>query len=865
MSRSFILLSFVLLGCTAVAQRAVLSGSVKDEGGTAIPFVTVYLEGTTIGTTTNLDGQYMFDLPVGFHTVVFRCMGFATVIKSVELGGNQELNITLPNQAYRLKEVEVDGNEDPAYRIMRLAAGKRKFYQKQVDEYACRVYIKGLNYIKNAPKRILGQDITIDGLDSSRSGIVYLSESVSELHFKAPDKTTERVIASKVSGNSQGFTWNNATSLHFNFYDRMYDLEGISSRNLVSPLSPSATLYYRFKYKGFFVEDSLIINRIQLIPKVTGVPLFKGDLLIQENTWRIHGADLYLTKNSGIEFVDTLKMKVNFIPLNEDVWVKGTMTFDLSFNVKLFKVKGWGSFTSVYSDYDLGAYIPDTESPSVVEVEDEPELQNPKKEKEEKPNLEDMVRQTDPGELRDRFNNSKQGALIKIESEANELDDAFWDSVRVVPLTTMELKDYKKKDSIEVVRETPAYMDSVDRVNNRFKAMDLVTGYRYHNSKRNYSIQIPGVLDWLNFNPVEGYNLSLSPEFSISDKKQKRNLTISADARYGFASTRFYLQGKVYRRFNSFNRMHFRVEGGHYIQQFDQGAVRELINTGYALFYETNYMRLYRHSYGELGWGRELFNGFRLRLSAYYGHRNPLVNATGIKGQYIESDKREFKSNNDLGDAVAAVPEVIAAHVAAIIEVAISYQPGLRYMQFPDRKLNLGTPYPRFRLNYRKGYAGILGSKTNFDHLVFRMNDDHSMGMAGRFEWSVGAGIFLNSKFVPLANWHHFNTTQTLLAKNDLAAFRGLPYYEASTTAYHAEGHVEQHFRGLILNKIPLIKKLKWHTVAGFHYLYQPDYGHFYEATIGIENIFRVIRVDVAFPFRGTNFLGPAVTVSLPL
>lgn len=862
--RSLLILFMLFQALLVQGQRAMLTGTVTEESGAGVPFVTVYLEGTTLGTTTNLEGAYMFDLPLGFHTVVFRCMGFATVIQSVELKGDQVMDITLPNQAYRLQEVEVDGNEDPAYRIMRLAAGKRKFYQKQVDEYACRVYIKGLNYIENAPERILGQDITLDGLDSSRSGIVYLSESVSELHFKAPDKTTERVIASKVSGNSQGFTWNNATSLQFNFYDRMYDLEGVSSRNLVSPLSPSATMYYRFKYKGFFVEDSLIINRVQLIPKVSGVPLFKGDLLIQENTWRIHGADLYLTKNSGIEFVDTLKMKVNFIPLNEDVWVKGTMTFDLSFNVKLFKVKGWGSFTSVYSDYDLGSYRPDTESPSIVEVEAEPELENEQTSDEGKPDLESRILQSDPGKLREQFTNSKQGALIKIESEANELSDAFWDSVRVVPLTTMELKDYQKKDSIELIRETPAYQDSIDRVNNRFKAIDLVTGYRYHNSRRNYSIQIAGVLDWLNFNPVEGYNLTLSPEFSISDKKQKQNLTISADARYGFASTRFYLQGKIYRRFNSFNRMHFRVEGGHYVQQFDQGAVRELINTGYALFYETNYMRLYRHSYGELGWGRELFNGFRLRLSAYYGHRNPLRNATGIKGQYIESSKREFEPNDALGEQVALQPNVIGAHVAAITEIAISYRPGLRYMQYPDRKINLGTPYPRFRLNYRKGFAGILGSQTNFDHLQFRMNDDHSLGMAGRFEWSVGAGIFLNKQFVPLANWYHFNTTQTLLAKNGIAAFRGLPYYYASTTEYHVEGHAEQHFRGLILNKIPLIKKLKWHTVAGFHYLYQPDFGHFYEATVGIENIFRVLRVDVAFPFKGKDFLGPAVTVSLP-
>jgi hypothetical protein len=64
------------------------------------------------------------------------------------------------------------------------------------------------------------------------------------------------------------------------------------------------------------------------------------------------------------------------------------------------------------------------------------------------------------------------------------------------------------------------------------------------------------------------------------------------------------------------------------------------------------------------------------------------------------------------------------------------------------------------------------------------------------------------------------------------------------------QAHVEQHFKGFIFNKIPLIKKLKWQAVGGFHYLYEPTFGHYWEATVGIENIFKLIRVDFVVPFR---------------
>ncbi|MEI7803276.1 MAG: DUF5686 family protein, partial [Bacteroidota bacterium] len=57
------------------------------------------------------------------------------------------------------------------------------------------------------------------------------------------------------------------------------------------------------------------------------------------------------------------------------------------------------------------------------------------------------------------------------------------------------------------------------------------------------------------------------------------------------------------------------------------------------------------------------------------------------------------------------------------------------------------------------------------------------------------------------------------------------------------EGHYEHHFNGFILNKFPLLRKFKWYEVASAHYLITPDI-RYAELDLGIEHIFKIIRVD---------------------
>ncbi len=887
----FPLLTFLLLVLLHPASWAfTLRGTVTEPDGAPVGFATVYVEGTTIGTTTNADGDYQLELKAGYHVIVFRYVGYGTEIRPVTIDADTRLDVIMKRVVFELGEAVADGSEDPAYRIMRMARDRREFYNDQVQEYSCKVYVKGTNFVKNLPKRVLGRDIDIGGLDSSRSGIIYLSESLSEFHFKAPDRTKERVIASKVSGQSQGFTWNNATSLNFNFYDRMFSLEGLSNRDLVSPLSPSATLYYRFRYAGFYVEDSIIVNRIELIPKTKGVPLFKGYLFIQENSWRIHSADVFLTSESGIEFVDTVRLRADFIPIAPDLWLRGTLTFDFSFNVKLFKVQGWGTFTSTFSDYSVRKYFRDREYLDLMRRKREQQAITdpiiPSKTKENrKSKIENLLSDTlvspppstppsaqieETGSIGGEstpfsFDSWERGPLVKVESEANEKDDAFWEQIRTIPLTSMEQQDYIRKDSIEQVVNSDAYKDSIDRKNNRFKIQDLLFGYTYRNSKKNWSLELQSPIMGIQFNTVEGYLIDHKTTFSRYGEDRNSGLTINMWNRYGFASGTYYGKGNMFYRFNRKNRMRISLEGGHYIRQFQDDGIAEMWNSVYTVFFMDNYARFMSESFGRVGWGMEVLNGVNISANVYYGQRSTLSNATNLDGQHITWENRQFAENIPVNELYGPSNSRMIDNRAMNLRIGVRFRPFQKYLEYPDRKINLGSKWPQVRLNYEWGIPGVLGSVSNYSFLQARLDHSHSLGMGGKLEWEVDAGWFVFNRNVAFADFKHFNTAEIHIIPTGLNRFMALPYYLASTDNIYAAAHIEHHFHGAILNKVPLIKKLKWQTVVGGHYLYEPSFGNYWELTVGIENIFRVIRVDVAFPFREQDFQQVAVRVQLGL
>ncbi len=93
-------------------DKGTVTGTLTDKemNGEALPFANVFIKGTTIGGTTDMDGKYTLNVPVGNQTIVFSFIGYQTIEKTIEVKVNQTLNINQElgaNEGVTLDEVEI--------------------------------------------------------------------------------------------------------------------------------------------------------------------------------------------------------------------------------------------------------------------------------------------------------------------------------------------------------------------------------------------------------------------------------------------------------------------------------------------------------------------------------------------------------------------------------------------------------------------------------------------------------------------------------------------------------------------------------------------------------------------------------------
>ena len=98
-------------------------------------------------------------------------------------------------------------------------------------------------------------------------------------------------------------------------------------------------------------------------------------------------------------------------------------------------------------------------------------------------------------------------------------------------------------------------------------------------------------------------------------------------------------------------------------------------------------------------------------------------------------------------------------------------------------------------------------------------------------------------------DYSHFFGNQTVYSNFTFTSFQLLDYYASSTQNYFIEAHYEHDFSGFILNKFPLLRKLKLNELAGIHYLYTDKQPNYFEVFVGIEKL-RAVRVDFVTAFE---------------
>ncbi len=103
-----ILLPIFLLLIINISAQSIISGYVKDNKGIGLPGVSIIIEGTTVGTTTNFDGYYTISGEFNeLSVLVFSYIGFKT--QNIKVNGQSEINVQMEEDVNTLKEVVIIG------------------------------------------------------------------------------------------------------------------------------------------------------------------------------------------------------------------------------------------------------------------------------------------------------------------------------------------------------------------------------------------------------------------------------------------------------------------------------------------------------------------------------------------------------------------------------------------------------------------------------------------------------------------------------------------------------------------------------------------------------------------------------------
>lgn len=801
--------------------NAQVSGLITSSTGDTLPYATIYIEGTTNGTTSNADGFFEIEVLDEEAVLVAQYVGFKTEKKLVNKSDLPlRLDFVLEVESVNITEITIAADaEDPAYGIIRKAIQKRDYYKDIIPEYTSDLYIKGLVRFVESPDKFMGQEIGDMGgvLDTAGSGIVYLSESRSKLYFKAPGKIKEEMYASKVSGELEGISFNQFSSANFNFYYEHFSF----GRSLITPLADNALRHYNYKLLGTTYDtDGRLLNKIKVSPKGENTPGMFGTLYIIEDSWNIHSLDLGFTGKSAKEPIfDTIRIRQHYVLLKEpDQW--GMLSQVVDFSMGTFGFKLGGAFSYIFNDYEI------------------------------QPNFTEKT-----------FGNE----VFRIEEGADMQDTNYWREIRPIPLTKAEALDYTKKDSLRGIWESKSFMDSVDRESNKFNLMDIASGYTYRNSYKRFSVNVQSPLSTYRFNPVEGSVLSSGIGFRSENKKETKYWEIGTDVSYGFADKKLKGELKIERKFNSLHQGYLGLEAGRRYAQYDAyNPVMPMINTYASLLYKRNYLKLYQKDFLRLSYQRELVNSLYLWAETSYSDNRVLEN----QSDYSWFKKsRTYESNHPLG--FTDITPIMVDHQSLEARVSLRWRPGQKYMSMGNFRARIPSDWPSFILRYKKALP-VLDTDQDFDFVSLQIIDSNlDLKLAGHLAYNVEFGGFLNDKTVYFPNFKHFhgNRQGVKFMNQALTSFRLLHEYTFSTTDDYGMAHIAYHLDGILMDRIPFLRDLGIKSVLRFSSFYQTKDVNYFETSFGIEGIkiagLDFFTIDYSFGFYSGKKVDQGLSIGI--
>ena len=256
-----------------------------------------------------------------------------------------------------------------------------------------------------------------------------------------------------------------------------------------------------------------------------------------------------------------------------------------------------------------------------------------------------------------------------------------------------------------------------------------------------------------------------------------------------------------------------------------------------------NNLKLVRKQEYRAWYEAEIYNGITTRIAFQNINNKPLFNL-------------------DFGDGNKTVFNTTEINLNARIALDASYvQNGIERLSIADPKL------PVLNINYLVGIKGLLGGEFGYHKVTLGISQVKRFGLYGRLNYNLTAVKTFSTIPYNLLDVHRGN--ETLFLSQSANVFNTMNFFEFVSDQYIA-AKVEHHFNGLLLNRVPLIKKLKWRELLVANAIYGGlsaknlafNEGNtfstlnrrpYVEAGVGIENIFTIFRIDLLYRLTYTD------------
>jgi len=799
-----------------------VEGYVRDSiTNEALPFVTVSLKGTSLGAASDEHGYYSFRASSDSLILNISYVGYETKLIPVRRGANR-IDVLLAPIAYELEEVVIRPRRE---RYTRRANPAVEFVQKLIERrglhdpmdhdyfnysaYEQRTFgFDDFDVEKARQNWLLKQvDFIFDYVDSTsvrgRTILPLYNEEIIEDYYyrKSPRAERKIVKAYKRAGLIEIISEDGIKQFideAFKDVDIFQDNIPLCLNRFVSPLSTIGPYYYKYYMLDTVMMDNEPCLDLGFVPFNTESFGFVGHLFVTlDSTYFIKKVELNVPRDINLNFIAEMSINQEYIRSKDSTRV--LTKNDVAAIVQMYKnTKGsYARRVAVYRDHTF-----EKSADRSVFEEKVPVLES-------------------------------EGARRQTEE--------FWNEARE---GTEEIQKTSVEKMMAQLREVPFFFWSE-------KVIDaLVNGY-VQTSETNSKFEFGPANTFISGNALEGLRLRVGGTTTINLSRQ---LFLDGYMAYGFKDQK--PKGNAILEYSFNKKRTFRKEYPfHYVRAEYKYDINQIGQHYLYTNADNMFMMIKRRENNLLTYEQ------RAELSYYH------ENYKGFGYSILLRHLQEWATPDVTFPLIQADGSITPAdhYTSAQLELFIRWAPNEKFYQSRNYRYPITLDAPIITLTHTMARKGILGTDRNYNRTEFSVRKRFWLSPLGYVDIFGQAGQVWDRVPYPLLHIPNANLSYSIEAET----FPLMDPMEFIHDRY-ASWEMTYYLNGWLFNRLPLIKKLQLREVTSFRGWYGdlsdknnpekngeglyrfPENTHIYqtgdkpymEIGVGVENIFKLFRVD---------------------